>query len=425
MPTLDLHPDVLIFGGGAAGLWLLDDLTRAGYTAILLEAHALGSGQTVASQGIIHGGLKYSLAGLRTDSADAIKHLPQRWRDCLAGRASPDLSHTRLRAEYCHLWATDSFMSRLGTFGASLALQVKPVTLPRDQWPWPLAGFAPGSTTQPKITSVSRLDEQVIDPASFIADLASQHQERILKIDTSAGLRFETALGSGADTPGHTHVHLTDPDTRRTLFLQPKTIILAAGQGNAVLRARLGLAADAMQRRPLHVAMARGPLPEFQGHCVDGSKTRITITSDRDSDGRTIWQLGGQVSEVGVKLDRIALIEHVKQELLAVLPGLRESGLGESELREFDLRQVRWSTYRVDRAEGATRNQQRPADAVVRREGNIITCWPTKLVLAPQASTRIVRMLEPPGPPCDLGNLTGWPRPQVALPPWELETQWI
>ena len=56
--------DALIFGGGAAGLWLLDRLSRDGHHVVLLEARSLGMGQTVASQGIIHGGLKYTLSGL-------------------------------------------------------------------------------------------------------------------------------------------------------------------------------------------------------------------------------------------------------------------------------------------------------------------------------------------------------------------------
>jgi len=50
--------DVLIFGGGAAGLWCLDCFRRAGYHALLLESKALGSGQTIQAQGIIHGGGK-------------------------------------------------------------------------------------------------------------------------------------------------------------------------------------------------------------------------------------------------------------------------------------------------------------------------------------------------------------------------------
>ncbi|MEE9211978.1 MAG: hypothetical protein V3U29_04930 [Phycisphaeraceae bacterium] len=61
------------------------------------------------------------------------------------------------------------------------------------------------------------------------------------------------------------------------------------------------------------------------------------------------------------------------------------------------------------------------------REGNVITAWPTKLALAP----RLAEMLQ--------GELTGlssgraiqepvlpdWPRPNVAQPPWEIESQWI
>lgn len=396
-----LRADTLILGGGAAGLWLLDDLMRSGHSALLLEASALGYGQTVASQGIIHGGLKYSLSGLLTDSADAIKHLPQLWRDCLAGRAKPDLSHTALRSEFCHLWSTDSIMSRLGKLGASLALTVKPTSLPREQWPALLEHCA---------GSVSRLDEQVVVPASFIADLANQHRDRILKIDALNGLRFEM----GAD--GHVKaVALIDAVSQKTLELQPKTVVLCAGQGNAALRTMLGLSSQAMQRRPLHVTMARGPLPWFNGHCVDGSRTRITITSDTDSHGRTIWQLGGQVSEDGVAMERGQLIAHVKNELLAVMP----------DAMAIDFSQVQWSTYRIDRAEGAMRNNQRPSDAVVLHEGNVITCWPTKLVLAPQAANRIRALLPVAGERLDVGALADWPRPMVALPPWESETDWI
>ena len=70
-----MQVDVLIFGGGAAGLWLLDELARRGDRVLLLEA-VRPAGQTIASQGIIHGGLKYTLQGApdavgRADSRDA------------------------------------------------------------------------------------------------------------------------------------------------------------------------------------------------------------------------------------------------------------------------------------------------------------------------------------------------------------------
>lgn len=111
--------DVVIFGGGAAGLWLLDDLTRRGQQAVLLEADALGAGQTVATQGIIHGGLKYTLQGLLTNSATSIREMPALWRECLNGYREPNLRAVRRRSDECFLWRTDSLSSRLGMLGCS------------------------------------------------------------------------------------------------------------------------------------------------------------------------------------------------------------------------------------------------------------------------------------------------------------------
>ena len=59
-----LRVDIAIIGGGIAGLWMLSRLRKRGYSALLIESEALGSGQTICSQGIIHGGVKYSLQGL-------------------------------------------------------------------------------------------------------------------------------------------------------------------------------------------------------------------------------------------------------------------------------------------------------------------------------------------------------------------------
>ena len=65
--------DVVIIGGGVAGLWTLDQLVREGHRAVLLESSRLGEGQTVAAQGIIHGGLKYSLSGKTSRRALGVK----------------------------------------------------------------------------------------------------------------------------------------------------------------------------------------------------------------------------------------------------------------------------------------------------------------------------------------------------------------
>ena len=58
-----IKPDIVIFGAGIAGLWTFHSLKKMGYDVLLLERESIGGGQTIASQGIIHSGLKFSLAG--------------------------------------------------------------------------------------------------------------------------------------------------------------------------------------------------------------------------------------------------------------------------------------------------------------------------------------------------------------------------
>ncbi|MCC6680165.1 MAG: FAD-dependent oxidoreductase [Phycisphaeraceae bacterium] len=374
----------LIFGGGVAGMWLLDELHRAGFAALLLERFALGQGQTVACQGIIHGGLKYTLHGHLTGSARAIRDAPGRWRDSLEGRSKPDLTHTTVLADFCHLWRTSTIKSIVGAIGAKRGLRVAPRTVEKDNRPAPLRD-CPGE--------VMRLDEQVIDPVSLLADLAAQHQTRIAGYES---VSFE----QGAVV------------IDQKLTIHPQAIVLTAGAGNAELRATLGLDPQIMQRRPLHMVMLRGDnLPRLCGHCVDGKATRVTITSHNTSDGGIVWQLGGQIAERGVNMSPAELIRFTQAELQHVLP-------------QFDLLGGRWATYRVDRAEAKTPGLLRPQEATAQREGNVITAWPTKLAMAPHLAGKIMALL----PPAKGSGELAWPddlaRPNVALPPWETAASW-
>lgn len=391
--------DVLIFGGGAAGLWLLDTLFWRGARALLLEAGRLGSGQTIAAQGIIHGGLKYALHGVLTPSALHVRDMPQHWLECHVGRRQPDLRGMRLRSPSCYLWRTDSLASRLAMLGARVGLSVAPQLLEKADRPAVLAQ-CPGP--------VARLDEPVIDTDSFLETLAARHQPRLLKIEP-AEVSCELDSARNVST-----VRLSHPAWGRTVTLSPRNVVLAAGKGNADLRRQLGLADGAMQCRPLHMVLARGPLPELFGHCVDGAATRVTITSARDSAGRTVWQIGGQIAEAGVHFDEQTLAQRAKSEIEATIPGLELAG-------------VEWSTYRVDRAEGATLGGGRPESAQVVHEGNVLTVWPTKLALAPVLAERVADSLGPfdCDSKTDLALLDDWPRPEVARPPWEKTRKWF
>ena len=388
--------DAVIFGGGAAGLWLLHDLRHAGYEAVVLESASLGAGQTIRSQGIIHGGLKYSLGELISPAARAIRDMPLRWRRSLAGEWPPDLSTVRLRAEFCYLWQTASFKSRLGMMGARAGLRARPALLPAESRPDVLRA-CPGV--------VARVDEQVIEPHSLIGVLADLSKGYAIRIDRRSGLEFKASSPGTIDL-----VRLINPHNGRPLDLRPRHVIFTAGRGNAALRERVGLEGSTMQRRPLHMVLARGPLPPLNGHCMDAMGVRATITSTRDFADRMIWQIGGQIAEDGVHMHTRDLIRHVQSELAAILPGL-------------ELQEVKWGTYRADRAEAAS-GGKRPSEARAMREGNTITGWPTKLALVPQLVEQIRADLpEPAGfEPIDLGMLSEWPAPIVAIPPWEEQT---
>jgi hypothetical protein len=259
---------------------------------------------------------------------------------------------------------------------------------------------------------VARLDEQVIAPASFVADLARQHQARILHFDAERGLEFVLARPSLVERVVISHHRMA----KRT-ELSPRNVVFAAGAGNGGLRQRCGLSEETMQKRPLHMVLVRGCLPNLNGHCVDGARTRVTITSDYDAAGRTVWQVGGQLAEDGVALDDMRLVRRARVELRAVLPAV-------------DLSACEWATDRVDRAERAMARSGRPDTATVLSEGNVLTAWPTKLALAPQLVQMVVARLPPPLCPAAHGGdfapteFADWPRPEVALPPWETRQVW-
>jgi hypothetical protein len=124
-----------------------------------------------------------------------------------------------------------------------------------------------------------------------------------------------------------------------------------------------------------------------------------------------VWQIGGQIAENGVALDETALVAKAAAELREAIPGINLAG-------------VEFAAYRVDRAEGRTQNGKRPETLRIHKDGNVITAWPTKLVLAPQLALAIAA--EVPTTNCDrvTDAFTDWPRPQIALPPWETTRGW-
>src|SRR4029453_14052923 len=121
-----------------------------GYHAILLESQALGAGQTIQAQGIIHGGGKYALRGVRDfEAVRATSLMPDRWRHSLTGKLEPYLAGTEILSDRCHLWLPrNSAVAWLQSWGGmSLAvkaglLATRPKKVSRDDWPEALRSSA-------------------------------------------------------------------------------------------------------------------------------------------------------------------------------------------------------------------------------------------------------------------------------------------
>src|SRR2546428_7836284 len=95
---------------------------REGYSCLLLESRALGAGQTIASQGIIHGGVKYTLGG-EADASEALAAMPGIWRQCIAGKGPVNLKTAVVLSEHQHLWTTEGLLARAIGVGASIAMR--------------------------------------------------------------------------------------------------------------------------------------------------------------------------------------------------------------------------------------------------------------------------------------------------------------
>ncbi len=393
--------DVLIIGGGIAGLWTLDQLRRAGYRAVLTENRSLGYGQTITSQGIIHGGLKYSLRGVLTASANEIREMPVIWRECLSGQREPDLSGAIIRSHCCYLWQTDSLASQAGMWGASMQLRVRPEILTTSQRP-ELLKQSPGN--------VFRLDEQVVSPGSVLQCLKERNQDALFLCDREQGIEFSCSQQGSINS---VNIRCRGDE----LHLVPAAVVMTAGAGNRQLNEAAGRN-QPMQRRALQMVLVRGELEMFQGHCVDGAKTRMTITSEVVANGEVVWQLGGQVAELGAGMNAEDLIQHAARELKAILPGLK-------------IETLKFATYLVDRAEKKVSLGLRPDSPQVIRHKNILTCWPTKLAFAPRAAGMIEEIISKelqikptviPGNNAELQK--EWPVPEVAEYPWETAENW-
>lgn len=385
------HCDIAIFGGGIAGLWALHRLRAEGYGVVLIESETLGGAQTLASQGILHGGQKYNLGGKSDSITERLRDQPGRWHECIAGRGVPDLRGAKVLSDHQVMWAAGGIAS-----AAAAAIGVKTLEGQVDKAD---AARPPIFDESGYRGTVYRLHETILDIKSVIEALAAPAAEHCYRASLAdlrtSGDRVEGAvLQSGGGAAAE---------------LRAKAFLFAAGSGNEFAAGRLGFPMPATQRRPLKQVMLRGVPWSLYGHCVQPSpKPRATITTHPGG----YWYLGGDIAEKSVGKSDADAIAFAAAELEAIFPRLAWRGF------EF-------AAWPVDRAEPHTDSGRLPPEPVLRPQGNAALAWPTKLVLAPALAERAAAWAREIAAPT--GNAAPLPLPPASVGsyPWELAKNWI
>jgi len=386
--SLTLNTDIAIIGGGIAGLWLNAQLRQRGFNTLLIEKDALGGGQSVKSQGIIHGGAKYALHGALSGSSEAIADMPDRWRKALNGEGELDLRGVRLLSDAHYLWSPGSIAGNLTSFFASKAMRGRVDQVKGQQLP---------AALQDKDFKgrVYRLAELVLDVPSLVQRLVELAGNSVLHAQKITP-RYDNQQLVGVHADNYT--------------INAQRVVLCAGNGNQALLQAFELNKPEQQLRPLHMVLAKGPtLLPLYAHCLGGgSKPRVTITTHPAADGQWVWYLGGNLAEAdGVARSAEQQIKAAQTEIAQLLPWIAQDT-------------TQWATLRVDRAEPVQSGLVRPDNAFISEHGALLVGWPTKLALAPDFSDRVLKLLERDDiQPSTVQSYPELPRPALAQPIWE------
>jgi glycerol-3-phosphate dehydrogenase len=366
--TRTIQTDVVIFGGGIAGLWLLNRLLKEGRSAYLFENKTLGGEQTIASQGVIHGGLKYALNGVLNDASEAIADMPRRWNESFTGRGELDLRSVQQLSDHQVLWSSGGIASQVTSFFASKTLSSRARQVSRPDYPEVLQDLRYRG-------SVFQLNEQVVEPSSLVQVMSQRGEGRIFSSGGGTSSRLISRTGRLEA------LELTEKEI--CYRFEAQDYVFTAGQGNEELLGQLsGMKVPAMQRRPLHqVCVKRPGLPPFYAVALGVStKPPLVITTHYDRAGVPVWYLGGDLAETGVAFSEEEQIQRAQKLLRQLLPWL-------------DFGDAQWRTHRVNRAEPAYPGGHRPPGVYCSKSGNAIICWPSKLALSPALSDDVWKLL--------------------------------
>ena len=379
--------DIVIFGAGIAGLWTFHRLKKRGYDVLLLEKDSIGCGQTIASQGIIHSGLKFVFAGKINKLAQSISAMPDIWREAMRGENEVDLTSAKMSAESQYLLIPKGLFGGLSKIVAKKALGKSVREVPKEDWPEDLknAGFE---------GSAIFMGEPVLDIGTALRSLAEPYRDSIRKItEEEAASPFDFLEKNNIETQ--------------------KIIFTSAASNQEIAEKSSHAKGLETQKRPLLMGFLKpAPFPLFAHLVGKTDKPVVTITTHKTQNGELVWYLGGGVAERSKDSAPEDVYSAAKQAFKTYLP-------------DINLNKIEWATLPIDRVEGKSRTDSwMPDTPTIHHAGKTLYCWPTKLTFAPMLSDMLIKELEA-GNITPSGEKTDWtflPPAEYTTTPWDTAT---
>ena len=350
---------VIIVGSGITALWTADLLDKNGHEVVVLEKDTIANNQTIASQGMIHGGTKYSLDGALTNATISISDMPNIWNDALNGNGKVNLSKSKIHANHQILWSADTIQPKLLSFFGSKAMssKMRPINK-REHSLFNHKDFH---------GSLFKLNETVIDVNSVVRNFVNNLNGKIVKAKAKKILFSNDHVFGVATSIGR---------------LECDELILAAGEGNEEILENSNINSFPMQKRPLAMGMVymKKKIPDIYGHFLGtSSRPKVTISTHYINEKQILY-IGGEVSEIGVSLSD-------EEQKMQIDKFLRES------LSWIDLDIDRINVLRINRAEIKNNKVLKPDSFFIGRKKGLMVCWPTKLAFAPLIAKRVLNQI--------------------------------
>ncbi len=364
-----------------------------GYKCLLIDQHSWGGRQTLAAQGIVHGGIKYSFNGIWNPEARAIQDMPRRWEQALINGAG-ELPLKGVKSLSPHQYICFPSSNKIVSFLASSIMQSKVTALKAQEYP---DSFKQGGMD----ARVYQLNERIIDMESLVQVLN--------KIGTGAMIKGKVDFHSIINREDGVEVKVNQQTIRAQL------IISTAGAGNKELTSgkedmpttqpakgdsigKAGKESKAdkkdkldkpikQQLRGLNMLMLRGAnLPPIYAHfCDRSSLPLLTITTHEDEKypGETIWYVGGALAENNLDDDAQQLVQKFIKQLAEFMPQLS--------IKEQEIHAAK---FRIDRAEPQNESKMKPVAPDITLIKRALICYPIKMTFAPLVGDRVVKQLQ-------------------------------